>query len=98
MGIAGVATQNGEQERAQNILVGRCIGTRKPEGRFVAKIHPPPAGVEELGKENQLAQRGHRGRVVPLDMVAPAPGINGHRGRGAGGDFFLTRWVSAQGG
>jgi hypothetical protein len=78
-----------------DLTIGRCIGTRESEGGLVAKIHPPPAGVEELGEENQLAQRCHWGRVVPLDMVASAPGINGHRVGGAGGDFFLTRWVSA---
>ena len=76
----------------------RGIGTRKHEGGLVAKIRPPPAGVDELGEENQLAQRGHRGCVVPLDMVASASGVNGHRGRGVAGDFFLTQWVSTQSG
>ncbi len=51
MGIAGVAAQNGEQERAQNILVGRGIRTREPEGGLVAKIHPPPAGVQNWAKK-----------------------------------------------
>jgi hypothetical protein len=54
--------------------------------------------VQKLGEENQLAQRSHRGRIVPMDMVASAPSVNGHRGRGVAGVFFLTRWVSTQSG
>jgi hypothetical protein len=87
MGVARVATQNGEQERAQSILVGRGIGTREPKGGLVAKIHPPPAGVEELGEENQLAQRRHWSRVVPLDMVASALGVNNIGGGALQGIF-----------
>jgi hypothetical protein len=49
VGVAGVATQNGEQERAKDIFVGRGVGARELEGGLVAKIHPPPAGVQELG-------------------------------------------------
>jgi hypothetical protein len=82
MGIACVPTQKGQSQRAKNILVTWSIGAREPEGSLPAKIFPTPAGVKKLGKENQWPQRSHGSRIVPLDMITPAFGINRNQPRG----------------
>jgi len=76
MGIACMTTQNGKSQRAKNILGTGSIGTCESEGSFPAKILPPPSGMKKLGEENQLPQRSHRGRIIPLDMITTAFGID----------------------
>ncbi len=101
--VAAVTAEDREQQGAQHVTHGRRVVAAEAERRVGAQPGEEFAGFEKLGEEDQLPQRGGRGRIVPLHVVAPALGVHdqglfGGCGRRdpsfERGDGLLTRRVS----
>jgi hypothetical protein len=75
VGVAPVAAQNAEQDRAHDVVGPAATVAHVVKGAFAEKLLPPPARLEELEKEDQLALAGDGGLIVPLGMKASARGV-----------------------
>ena len=75
MGIAVMPGQHAQQRGAAEVAHGGGVGAGVVPGAVRDPALEAPAGLEELGKEDQLAQRCDRCLGIPLHPDAPAAGV-----------------------
>lgn len=68
MGVAVLSSQNAQQPGAQDVSHPGCVGTAVAQGAALQPVLKQATGLQELGKEGQLAHGGSFAITAPLNL------------------------------
>ena len=93
------AGQHAQQQRAQHVAFGRCVGTAVVERTILDPILEQAGGLEEFDEVGHLPEGGHGGVGVPAQAHRAAVSLHGsHR---SAADYGLAAgrslWVKLPG-